>query len=98
MATTTRQLDVSTLEWWTPREVGNKHGYDDSTIRRWCETGKIKAAKMPGGTWRIHVSVVESLGSAGLPRPTRRGQMPAEFADATNYFDESPSPKARVRT
>lgn len=93
------QPDVSTLQWWTTREVGNRYGYDDSTVRRWCESGKIKAVKMPSGTWRIHSSVVDSLGAAGLPPQERVGRhAPAEFQDAPDNFDDSPKSKARVRT
>jgi excisionase family DNA binding protein len=91
-------VNVSNLEWWTCREVGNRLGYDGSTIRRWCESGKIQAAKMPGGTWRIHASVVDSIGRTGVPdrQPLGR-EAPAEFRDAPDHFDDSPSPKARVR-
>lgn len=94
--------DVGTLEWWTVRELANLLRYDASTIRRWCETGRIVANRMPGGTWRIHKSVVEKLQAGGLPEKRRieTAGVPVEFAAAHDYFDdgESAKPKARVRT
>jgi excisionase family DNA binding protein len=93
--------DVATLEWWTVRELANLLRFDASTIRRWCENKRIDAAQLPGGTWRIHKSVVEKLQVDGMPekRRIRTAGVPEEFAAARDYFDDEPSSaKARVRT
>lgn len=93
--------EVATLEWWTVREVANLLRYDASTVRRWCETGKIDAGRMPGGTWRIHKSAVEKMQAGGLPEKRQRDarHVATEFDTARDYFDEEPpKPKARVRT
>ncbi len=97
-ATERRQPDISSLEWWTVRELANLLRYDASTIRRWCETKKIDAALLPGGTWRIHKSTVDKLQAGGLPEKRRQetARVAPEWESATDYFDESP--KARART
>lgn len=89
--------DVQTLEWWTCREVGNRYRVDESTVRRWCETGKVPAAKTPGGQWRIHVDAVNAIGAKGLPeRPRPQPALPV-WQGVTDYFVDD-SAKARVRT
>lgn len=60
------------LTWWTPFEVANLLRYHISTILRWCQTEKIRAAKLPGGTWRIHESAVNQLQACGLPEQRRQ--------------------------
>lgn len=97
--TATNKPDVSNLQWWTVREVANLLRYDPSTIRRWCETRKIAASLLPGGTWRIHKSVIDKLQADGLPEQRRQetAKVPTEFEEAHDYFDESPSTrKARA--
>ena len=88
MPKTITQREVETLEWWTCREVGNLLRFDASTVRRWCESGKIEAAQMPGGTWRIHESVVKQIQKDGLPEKRRieTAKVPAGFENVTDYF------------
>jgi excisionase family DNA binding protein len=78
------------VEWWTVREVANLLRYDASTIRRWCETGKIRAAKMPGGTWRIHESIVSKLQAGGLPEQRRQetARVDPVWESGTDHFAE----------
>lgn len=86
------EIDIQNLKWWTVREVANLLRYDTSTIRRWCETKKIEAARMPGGTWRIHELAVNKLQAGGLPEKRRIETAPLvpALANATDYFPDEP--------
>lgn len=84
-------------EWWMPRELANLLRYHVTTVLRWCESEKIIANKMPGGTWRIHRSVVEEIQAGGLPEKRRLQQAKVDpiWEASHDYFAES-KPKARA--
>ena len=39
--------------------ASNIYDVDSRTIRRWCEAGRLKAIKTPGGHWRIFIPRAE---------------------------------------
>lgn len=95
-----KTIDISTLEFWTPREVANLLRCDPSTVTRWCTSGKIDAAQLPGGTWRIHKSVVDSIKAKGMPQVHQKSVEPGpEWESANDYFDDDAAaakPKTRA--
>ena len=42
-------------------EVAEVYQVSDRMVRKWCETGKIKALQTPGGGWRIPASQFADL-------------------------------------
>lgn len=42
-------------------EVAEAFQVSDRMVRKWCETGKIKALHTPGGGWRIPASQFTEL-------------------------------------
>lgn len=53
---------LSSLEQMlTPTEVANALGLSPRTIRRWCQTRRITATRLPNGSWRCKPSVVAEL-------------------------------------
>lgn len=45
----------------TPQEVADLLRYAHSTVLRWIHSGKVRATRSPGGTYRIPRSEVELL-------------------------------------
>lgn len=44
--------------WASPKEVANRVGVDQRTVRRWAESGLVEGRVTPGGReWRIRVEV-----------------------------------------
>lgn len=39
-------------EWVTPAQAAPRFGVDEKTVRRWCESGRIRAERH-GSRWRI---------------------------------------------
>lgn len=83
---------ISTLEFWTIREVANLLRVDGSTVRRWCEAGRIKAQKI-GNAWRVHSTVVDEVRRNGVAdTPSAVPHDPAW--DAPDQFAEEPAARA----
>lgn len=67
--------DISSLEWWTPRELALRMKVSESTIRNLCSTDanppadKIKAARL-GRQFRIHQSEVDRIRANGMRSAT----------------------------
>jgi excisionase family DNA binding protein len=45
----------------TPVEVATFLRLDDSTVRRWCESGKLRSVKLPTRGFRIPKGEIERL-------------------------------------
>ena len=45
----------------TPQEVAATLGLSARTIRRWCQSRRITATRLPNGSWRCKRSVVLDL-------------------------------------
>lgn len=87
---------ISTLEFWTIREIANLLRVDGSTVRRWCETGRIKAQKF-GNAWRVHSSVVDEARRNGIAdTPSAIPHDPAWDAP-DRFIDKEPKRREKVR-
>ena len=57
------------LEWLTLGQAAKYLGVAQSTVRKWCDTGRLPAFYTPGGHRRFRRSDLDAfLGSSGRPR------------------------------
>lgn len=57
------------LEWLTLGQAATYLGVAQSTVRKWCDTGRLPAFYTPGGHRRFRRSDLDAfLGSSGVPR------------------------------
>jgi hypothetical protein len=70
-------LGIETERWVRIREAARIASVDPRTIRRWADTGRIRARVTPGGHRQVSV---EGLGQAYKPaqRSARAGRNPSE--------------------
>lgn len=52
-------------EYLSTAEVAALFQMSQQQVRRWCESGKIRAFQSPQGTWKIYASQFEGVGIVG---------------------------------
>ena len=62
------------MNFLTTAQVAQRLGVDPSTVRRWCESGRLEAIK-PGHDWLVPVESLDGF------EPPKRGR-PKEPQDA----------------
>ena len=59
-------------DWLTLGEAAKYLGVAQSTIRKWCDSGRLPAFYTPGGHRRLRRSELDAfLGASGAPQPRR---------------------------
>ncbi|HHU83473.1 MAG TPA: helix-turn-helix domain-containing protein [Firmicutes bacterium] len=61
---------VEEEKYYTTKEIAEVYQVTDRMVRKWCESGKIKAMQTPGGKWRILSSQFPDLGKVKAFRET----------------------------
>jgi excisionase family DNA binding protein len=84
-------LDVDALGLLTPGEVASLLHVDANTVARWCNEGRLRAIRTPGGHRRYPVSEVLRLARRGTT-PVPKARTPDEPAAA-----QAPRTNAEVR-
>lgn len=62
--------EVSTLEWWTVREVANRWKVSVDVVYD-ALTDKSLLGRKFGGSWRIHSSAIAAYEAPGIPKERR---------------------------
>jgi hypothetical protein len=79
---------------FTPEEIGKPYGWSAERVRRWCESGELRAIntaeKLSGqrARWRITMADWEEFlqRRANAPKPTPRRRRQAVDANEHRYF------------
>lgn len=70
----------------TSREVADALGVSESSVKRWCDGGRLRTVRTPGGHRRIPLEAVLELSRRGGPPVRRPGLLaPEEAAPATSH-------------
>lgn len=64
----------------TSREVAEAIGVSESSVKRWCDSGRLRTVRTPGGHRRIPVEAVLELSRRGGPSVLRPGVLAGEGA------------------
>jgi len=62
-------LGLGTDHWLTVREAARRASVDPRTIRRWADTGQLRARRTPGGHRQISLSGLGDAYSASSKKP-----------------------------
>lgn len=65
----TDDLGLGTDQWLSVREAARRAAVDPRTIRRWADTGQIRARRTPGGHRQISLSGLGTAYSSAGRRP-----------------------------
>lgn len=66
-----RQSAPAIIDWVTPAQAAPRFGVDEKTVRRWCESGRLRAERH-GSRWRIDRA---ALPAAGTASPEKHGHL-----------------------